>query len=170
MEIPGEDAAVVVVDIPPEVYFASAGLYGIAYDLYTNSIEKAPPRGWQMHRSQLYRTIQKFLTQYGFYRAQYSVWQCSQPAVSCWSRMMSFRCLLPPGVFPTVIRRLEMFLIPWDFLIVTDDVTLGGRYYPYLIYRTPTGLVEHYGSINDRGVDNVGAQRGPWTEPRHPIQ
>ena len=51
MEIPGEDAAVVVVDIPPEVYFASAGLYGIAYDLYTNSIEKAPPRGWQMHRS-----------------------------------------------------------------------------------------------------------------------
>lgn len=62
-----------------------------------------------------------------------------------------------------------MFLIPWDFLIVTDDVTLGGRFYPYLIYRTPTDLVEHYGRINDRGVNNVGEQRGSWTEPRYPI-
>ena len=59
----------------------------------------------------------------------------------------------------SIVGHLEMFLVPRDFLIVSD-ITLGGQFYPYLIHRTPTGLVKHYSHIDGRGIESVGEQRG----------
>ena len=57
-----------------------------------------------------------------------------------------------------------MFLVPRDFLIVSD-ITLGGQFYSNLIHRTPTGLVQHYSRIDGHGIENVGEQHGAWTYP-----
>jgi hypothetical protein len=55
--------------------------------------------------------------------------------------MMRLRTLIPPGIFPTVVREIQMFHVLAAVLITTADIQLGGIYSPALSGPTPAGQV-----------------------------
>ena len=54
--------------------------------------------------------------------------------------MMALREIHPRGILATSVRALQMFRIPLEVMIVTDDVQLGGVYSPNLTGVTPRNL------------------------------
>ena len=53
---------------------------------------------------------------------------------------MALREIRPRGVLATSLREMQMFRIPLEIMIVTDQVRLGGVYSPRLIGVTPRNL------------------------------
>ena|ERR1700689_5433339 len=89
----------------------------------------------------IYREIAELMTHFGFYRAQYSVWQHRDTALQVWTTMMRLREIRPHGVFATVVRRLQMYRVPRRrMLMVTHRIRLGGNLSPNLVGPTPAGL------------------------------
>jgi hypothetical protein len=94
----------------------------------------------------VYREIGDQLTEDGYGREQYSVWQRYTTAMQAWTNMLDLRQIRPRGVLATVVRRLEMFHVPEpQLLIVTDDVRLGGIFSPIIVGPTPAGLSQGIG-------------------------
>ena len=153
--------------------------WGIAYDLYLHDMEDALGGGWDKHRgacvntripntslttaaASIYREIAKHLTERGFYRAQYSVWQRRGTAAHAWHSMMGLRSIRPHGVFATVVRRLQMFRVPRrHVLVVTNQVRLGGIFSPNLLGPTPADLAVGIGHIPPANWPNNQGDRLP---------
>ena len=69
--------------------------------------------------------------------------------------MLGMRGLRPRGIIATVVRRLELFVVPWpQVMIVTNDMRLGGAFSPNLIGPTPAGLAQGMGAIPPAGWPN----------------
>jgi hypothetical protein len=58
-----------------------------------------------------------------------------------WTSMMNLRRLQPLGIFPSVIKAIQMYHINVPTMIVTENIQLGGAYSPTLFGPTPIGLV-----------------------------
>lgn len=94
----------------------------------------------------VYREVINVLETANFHRAQYSVFHRIGSASAAWTAMMQLRAIRPLGIFPTVVRRLQMFRVPTpNLLIVTNDVQLGGMYSPTLLGPTPIFLAHGHG-------------------------
>ncbi|KAJ3859887.1 hypothetical protein EV359DRAFT_25261, partial [Lentinula novae-zelandiae] len=119
------------------------GFWNISYDLYVNNIGKPPPDGWGISRGTIYRRIIAYLRLNGFTQSQYSIYQSAPFAVASatFLLMVDLRRLRPAGIFPSVIRRLHMSLMPTLILDVTNNIRLGGQSSPVLLGMTPRNLV-----------------------------
>jgi hypothetical protein len=74
--------------------------------------------------------------------SQYSVYQHQGiVAATVWDDMMDLQSLEPLGVFPSVVRAVQLFHIWHVVAIGTGDISISGQYSPLLIGPTPAGLI-----------------------------
>jgi hypothetical protein len=55
--------------------------------------------------------------------------------------MLSLRTVEPLGIFPSVLKAIQMFHIPLPIMITSEPMMLGGEYSPLLLAPTPLNLV-----------------------------
>ncbi|KAJ3564730.1 hypothetical protein NP233_g8101 [Leucocoprinus birnbaumii] len=117
------------------------GTWGISFDLDTRKISRDLPHGWGAHPSTIYHRTKAYLPSFGFIHAQGSVYQRpATTAFATWNVMFGLRHIRPYGIFPSVVKKLQMFSIVTPAMIVTDVIRLGGVASPVALGPTPIGL------------------------------
>jgi hypothetical protein len=58
-----------------------------------------------------------------------------------WTSMMDLRGIQPLGIFPSVVKAIQMYHIYVPVMIVKENIQLGGAFSPTLFGPTPIGLV-----------------------------
>lgn len=90
----------------------------------------------------IYRNIKRQLSALAFEHPQYSVYQQHNVAAAfVWGVMIGLRLIDPIGVIPTCVTAMQMFSILHPVMDVTQDVQLGGIWYPVPLHPVPIGLV-----------------------------
>ncbi|PPR05275.1 hypothetical protein CVT26_011440 [Gymnopilus dilepis] len=135
----------ILIALPPPYILNQVreGKYGISYDLFTRPMEDPLPFGWAAHRATVYKNIGRFMRSSDYEHAQYSVWQKIAIPTNVWQDMVTLRRIKPRGVLASTVRAMQMFRIPRDVFIVTQEIALGGAFSPGLIGPTPRMLAQN---------------------------
>jgi hypothetical protein len=79
---------------------------------------------------------------HGYVHPEGSVYQILNTlAIFTWQDMMDLRAIPPLGIFPSVIKAIQMFFINIPAMIAMVGIHLGGAYSPLLFGPTPINLI-----------------------------
>lgn len=94
-----------------------------------------------LNAANIYHQLATYLVRNGYGHQQYSVYGGRSTLLRTFATMTQLRiAVLPPGIIPSVLRKMQIYEIPHQSLVFDHQMSLGGAYNADLIYPTPSHL------------------------------